>query len=914
MPGTLSTLAGGQQGTSVSAAGNQNFFKMDKVNDWNFVCGEPNQTPELWLREGNTILWRARQEELDRIDDMPHPEIAQYYTDEWLKAWAESMFQEINKLDAMKCPPVRARQWRNIKIVAQDIQDEAIRAIGRGDWELVANKESGPVKVRGGRNIGSNFYNGVLFDHGIILPTGEHWYQCRKADHVGDYEAFDKILRKETPQEAKTAGGSIDTAHRGWESYRVTVMDVLMQIKLDQTRGFRKFLISTGSRYIQHPVRDAFWGSLRFGNVVGQNQFGQSVMRTRDQVRGVGKRFTHNGDGGLYVMDPKIAKSVLPEARQEAARQGNMPDAQEKVSNAVTTEQVTKLKKQGKKGDESIPPRQGKKQHVSHMLQQMISGNQTPPPNQHKAMSWATANDTGYRPEYNATTTPPRETTNNARRWVAYTPQQHMTEQVNVAQVSPPSYSQVLQLSPQWEMSQQLTPYQVQNSEQDPASPTNSIRASSSPLFDSPPESPSNPYFVLDETQCEQPQRHAKSTVDPAPHRLTEANIALHNSRTINELDITRQSKEQRRPRSRSKQQVHKDKNNRGRSVIRRKEEHRRSRSGSRPVSRHDIRSERNSRNRTPPKQNMNGNKHRHRSRSPSRSKMTTSDMSAQRKTRIDTSNPPNTHGRQTSKRPQTSTSEQPKKRARKTDDGAAGKWVECSKCEKWDMCWGRYGSMTSQEWEDKEYFCAGCFREQLQLEQNQLQSELARQKELNQRLEQATRQLNERLNAIEKERHNTIRSDRVFREHEEEPTKSNGQRNGSHTTSRHNRETRPNEHTYANNQQYRQETKKTNKPLIQNGLVSVYGDSMVKYEKVQRALNACLPKRMVAEAHGESGWRIERIRPWAVRELKQMRKKPEFTIIDSFSSSDGHTNGYGHENVKRSMARNLENVAGDIS
>ncbi len=554
---------------------------------------------------------------------MSPTDISRYYDEEWLLGWQESMFLQIKtQISIMEVPVIRDRQWRNVKIIAEDIQNEAMRITGRGDWQLTAEPGVGPVKVKGEKHIGSNFYCGALFDHGIILKSGEHWYQGRKADFVGDYSAFENILRKETPSAAKAEGKKIDVQGRGWDATKISVVDILLFIKLDQTPGFRRFLLSTGNRHISHPVNDLFWGSLNRGQIQAQNEFGKSLIRQRNNLRGIDPPPTYQAASGIVVISPQIAKSVLPQPSAPSAR----------------------------------PPTT-----ATYMPQQPTRPTMTlaVPKRNNPIDPWAT-------PPRQETPFQPRGSSTSWENEDMFT-QRHMQRQLHtkiqdvIPPAAPPSYSHLATLPPHIEESQALTPYQVPGRSSAQGTPRS---LQSEDLF---------------------PSSQGRTATD---NMLTEANLAHHNGQTRGrEWDNQREQHPHRQPSSRDEQQ----------------------RSRSRSQARY---SERSSRGRSPTRQST-PQQRRHRSRSLSRSR-----QAKTRRSRSKTRKEPNDRHRTRSrsprtqqnrltanKRTKTSTPERPKKRTKKTnDDGADGQWVECSKCEKWDMCWGRFGSMSSQEWKDKDY------------------------------------------------------------------------------------------------------------------------------------------------------------------------------------------------------------------
>ncbi len=931
-------------GVYSTLSGKQVMNQMSKINDWSFQDRGALETPELHLREGNEILWKARGEELANIDRMTPTEIARYYTDDWNTAWRESMFLEISKLPVMsKYPQVKERQWRNIKIVATDIQNEAMRATGRGDWILTAQRGTGPVHVKGPKHIGSNFYSGVIIDHGIILKTGEHWYQGRKAEHAGDYRAFENILRKSTPSEAKAEGRLIQWPSQewqdSWESKKLLVMDCLMYIKRDQTRGFENFLRSTMNRVIKHPVRDAngFWGSLN----LGRDEFGRCLMRSRKALRGEYPLATYPTPQGEAVIATHIAKSVLPKydnIKLPAVRQPAQTDqvlAQQHRRHVQQQDTVTQGAQHRHQYTSNPPIHVGNSSSLGRQLNDAIQDpstarNRSPPRNEqsplpgHRDTSTYGGNSNSLARQLNAAiqgpgtarnrspprykeATLPRHWNTTAKVWPGYnrSPPRYMNPHLNISpgpttyqaandenqqaspqntpvnfqstldgappnfDRSPPRY---MNMSPEWVISPPLTPNQVANVERQHTTPQQSVADASFDLFDT--------------SSIEE-----EDTPPPPVAQLTVANLALHNQSYMpnhNWRDETRyrinETNTQIQPQRLMSQEERQDVDqHRNEQVDRFKPRPQAEKNITRPprlLSQEEKQNEHQHRNEQvdrykPRSQAEKNTARRPRGRSPVRQPST-----ANRKNR---SRSKSVQRHETNDPQMTEKQEPPRKRIRNSrDDGSEGKWIECSSCNKWDMCYGLYGSMSSQQWAVRDYFCTGCDRKRLQ-------DELTKQQVRNDKLEQATRELSERLSIIERNRQTQPPENRESREqgnretttreqHENDTRVQQGERD--RRLNRHHAQHTEQDHGYVSRYQQKPDSRQNSVPQVQRGLVSFFGDSMIKYDKVRQGINAHLPRNMVAETHGRSGWTISQIRPYAVKELKNMSRKPEYTII----------------------------------
>ncbi|HEX2533440.1 MAG TPA: NADAR family protein [Chitinophagaceae bacterium] len=150
-----------------------------------------------------------------------------------------------------------------------------------------------------GKFIFSQWYPSPFTVDGVTYKTAEHWMMAHKAALFGDGEIREKIIRAETPNEAKALGRQVKGFIPGvWEEgcYRIVVSG--NEHKFSQHPVFRAFLLSTGDQVLVEasPV-DPVWG---IGlpqdhpgagdprSWKGQNLLGFALMQVRDTLRQAG--------------------------------------------------------------------------------------------------------------------------------------------------------------------------------------------------------------------------------------------------------------------------------------------------------------------------------------------------------------------------------------------------------------------------------------------------------------------------------------------------------------------------------------------------------------------------------------------------------------------------------------------------
>ena len=98
-------------------------------------------------------------------------------------------------------------------------------------------------------------------------------------------EIAERIINSHSAHEAqKIAYEFKDKRQENWNDIKVSVMEELLRLKLEQNPYVKKKLLETGNYYIvEDSPKDSFWG---WGpNRDGENQLGKLWMKLRDELR-----------------------------------------------------------------------------------------------------------------------------------------------------------------------------------------------------------------------------------------------------------------------------------------------------------------------------------------------------------------------------------------------------------------------------------------------------------------------------------------------------------------------------------------------------------------------------------------------------------------------------------------------------
>ncbi|RVU90734.1 NADAR family protein [Flavobacterium columnare] len=132
---------------------------------------------------------------------------------------------------------------------------------------------------------------------GITYPTAEHWMMAQKAKLFNDEEMFDKIIKANSPHQAKKLGRLVKGFDNEiWNAQRFDIVVQGNYHKFSQNEALKEFLLNTNDRILVEasPV-DKIWGIGLTGDDPkannpktwnGQNLLGFALMEVRDILIG----------------------------------------------------------------------------------------------------------------------------------------------------------------------------------------------------------------------------------------------------------------------------------------------------------------------------------------------------------------------------------------------------------------------------------------------------------------------------------------------------------------------------------------------------------------------------------------------------------------------------------------------------
>jgi ribA/ribD-fused uncharacterized protein len=133
-------------------------------------------------------------------------------------------------------------------------------------------------------------------ENNIVYKTAEHYMMANKAKLFEDKEIFDKILKSETPNEAKSLGRKVKNFDAQiWDDYKYKIVKQANILKFSQNQEFKNFLLSTNDKIIvEASPYDKIWGigmlesDENINNPLlwnGENLLGFALMEVRDELR-----------------------------------------------------------------------------------------------------------------------------------------------------------------------------------------------------------------------------------------------------------------------------------------------------------------------------------------------------------------------------------------------------------------------------------------------------------------------------------------------------------------------------------------------------------------------------------------------------------------------------------------------------
>jgi ribA/ribD-fused uncharacterized protein len=149
----------------------------------------------------------------------------------------------------------------------------------------------------GSDSVFSNFYQNkdgypIIADQGLLFKTSEHYYMWRKAMAFKDFVIADRILKAQTPRDAKALGRQVKGFDEAvWTPICYQVMKDALKLKFGQNDDLKVILLGTrGKILVEASPYDQIWGiGLAESDELAQNEAtwkGQNLLgKCLDEVR-----------------------------------------------------------------------------------------------------------------------------------------------------------------------------------------------------------------------------------------------------------------------------------------------------------------------------------------------------------------------------------------------------------------------------------------------------------------------------------------------------------------------------------------------------------------------------------------------------------------------------------------------------
>lgn len=143
----------------------------------------------------------------------------------------------------------------------------------------------------------SQWFPSEFKEDGMSYKTAEHYMMAGKAKLFNDNEILARILKAETPNQAKSLGRKVKNFDpKIWDEHKYEIVKQGNFLKFSQNEKFKQFLISTNDKIlVEASPYDAIWGigmletDSRAQNPSqwdGENLLGFALMEVRDELRG----------------------------------------------------------------------------------------------------------------------------------------------------------------------------------------------------------------------------------------------------------------------------------------------------------------------------------------------------------------------------------------------------------------------------------------------------------------------------------------------------------------------------------------------------------------------------------------------------------------------------------------------------
>jgi ribA/ribD-fused uncharacterized protein len=132
-------------------------------------------------------------------------------------------------------------------------------------------------------------------EDGIVYKTAEHYMMANKAKLFNDNDILEKIIKSETPNEAKSLGRKVKNFDsQVWDEHKYEIVKQANLLKFSQNQELRDFLLFTYNKIlVEASPYDTIWGigmlesnkNIKNPNFwKGENLLGFALMEVRDEL------------------------------------------------------------------------------------------------------------------------------------------------------------------------------------------------------------------------------------------------------------------------------------------------------------------------------------------------------------------------------------------------------------------------------------------------------------------------------------------------------------------------------------------------------------------------------------------------------------------------------------------------------